>query len=96
MNNKIIIKTLDGNILFNGNILDIPIKEDYIIKKSIEIFDDDDPCIIHKSFVIKKIVEELLEIINNDGNEIKLIDYKNKISFLNIDNYDECILYISE
>jgi hypothetical protein len=45
--------TKKGTTIYEGNILDIPIKEDAIIKKSIEVFGDDDPCIIHQSFVIK-------------------------------------------
>ena len=45
--------TKKGKIIYEGNILDIPIKEEAIIKKSIEVFGDEDPCIIHQSFVIK-------------------------------------------
>lgn len=54
MNEKIIIKDYDETVIYSGPILDMPIKEEYIIKKSIDIFDDEDPCIIHKSYAIKK------------------------------------------
>ncbi len=93
MKNKIVVKRFD-EVIFNGDILDIPIKEDYIIKKSIEIFDDDDPCIIHKSFVIKQVVDDLLDQIDRKHNcEIKLSDFKDKLTYLDID-LDNVTLYI--
>lgn len=93
MKNKIVVKQFD-EIIFNGNILDIPIKENYIIKKSIEIFDDDDPCIIHKSFVVKQVVDDLLKQINRKFNcEIKLIDFKDKLYYLDLD-LDNTTLFI--
>lgn len=87
------VKQFD-EIIFNGNILDIPIKENYIIKKSIEIFDDDDPCIIHKSFVVKQVVDDLLKQINRKFNcEIKLTDFKDKLYYLDLD-LDNTTLFI--
>lgn len=86
MKQEIIIKNSKNEIIFQGNILDIPIKEDYIIQKSIEIFDDDDPCIIHKSFVIKKVVDDLLDKLPKEEN-IKLKAVSD-IDFLDCDIAD--------
>ncbi len=37
----------------------LPLKEEKIIEKSIELFNDPEPCIIHKSYVIKKLLLEI-------------------------------------
>ena len=60
--------TKNGNELFFGNPIDIPLKEKYIIEKSIELFDDEDPCIIHKSYVVKGFVDELLTLFKESDN----------------------------
>ncbi len=83
----------NDEIIFSGNILDIPIKEDYIIKKSIDIFADCDPCIIHKSYVIKKIVEDIIK--KTDVDKIKTVNltkYKDQLFYLNFD-LEGCQLY---
>ncbi|MDF2700229.1 MAG: hypothetical protein K0Q49_1785 [Haloplasmataceae bacterium] len=96
MNNKIVLKTKDGKVIFKGNILDIPIKKDYIIQKSIEIFNDDDPCIIHKSFVIKKVVDELLNHTNlKNKNQINVSDFKEYFHFLDIKEPD-CVISLGD
>ncbi len=87
----VIIKK-DNEIIFQGKILDIPIKNEYIIKKSIEVFDDDDPCIIHKSYVVKQLVDELLTITNlKVKKELNLSPYKEQLAFLDF-SVDNCII----
>mgnify|MGYP000394751636 FL=1 len=53
-------------ILYEGRISDIPIKEKYIISKSVELFDDDDPCIIHKSYVVKEYADQILDLLKEN------------------------------
>lgn len=53
--NKIIMLfDSSGNIILKDELKSVPLKEEYIIKKSIELFNDSEPCIIHRNFVIKK------------------------------------------
>lgn len=63
------IKALDinNNIIFEKYLTDIPLSEEKVIKKSIEMFDDSDPCIIHKTYCMKKIYLEIDDFINNAG-----------------------------
>lgn len=73
--------------IFNGKFIDLPIKETFIINKSVELFDDEDPCIIHQSYVIKEFADQLLTIfkLNEEtiisgkehGEELAFIDYTN-------------------
>ncbi len=76
----------DGETLFKGNILNIPVHKDDIIASSIELFDDDDPCIIHTSYVVKQFAETLSDLLENSENKsIQVNDYIDQLSFLNID-----------
>ena len=65
--NKNILVMLCGKEIYKGKIENIPIKEEYILNESMNLFMDDDPCIIYRSLIIKKIL-------------IKFIDELNKIS----------------
>lgn len=73
--------------IFDGKILNIPIKEDAIISKSIELFDDEEPCIIHQSYVVKEYVTELLSLFGN-SKEITGIDFAEKLDFIDLKDVD--------
>lgn len=77
----------DGEILYKGKIANIKINEDAIIRKSIELFDDDEPCIIHQSYVIKEYANELVSLFKRVGTkELLFDDYEKELSFLQITN----------
>jgi hypothetical protein len=75
MKERVIVKREDY-ILYDGNILDLPLKDKYITELSIKIFDDDDPCIIHQSYVIKELVSNLLNLFKSQDKDIlKAVDF---------------------
>ena len=51
----------DGETLYDGLLKDVPLKEEIILKKSVEFFDDPEPCHIHRSAVRVRLISELLE-----------------------------------
>lgn len=55
----ILITNENGETIFQGVLTSLPLKEDTIIKKSIELFNDSEPCIIHKSYTMKKLFFEV-------------------------------------
>jgi len=73
--------------IYDGKILNIPIKEEAIIQKSIELFDDEDPCIIHQSYVVKEYVTELLALFG-DSKEINGITFKDQLHFIDLKDID--------
>jgi len=86
MKEKIVVKR-ESTILYQGNILDVPMKEKNLIKKSIDIFGDEDPCVVHLSFVVKEFVTDLLDVFeDNDTTIIKVEDYLDELSFLNFED----------
>ena len=87
--------TKNNKTLYEGRISDIPIKEDYIIKKSLELFDDDDPCIIHQSYVIKEYVDDVLNIFKHiDSQTIEVKDHLDDLSFLDFMELEKLIIYL--
>ena len=92
MKEKIIIKRLD-EVLFQGRILNIPMKEEKIVEKSIEIFGDEDPCVIHQSFVVKELVTDLLDLFeDSDTFLLNAKDYIDQLNFLNIEDLSSVTL----
>ncbi|QVK17392.1 hypothetical protein KHQ81_11100 [Mycoplasmatota bacterium] len=93
---KVIIKK-NEEIIFQGNILDIPIKNEFIIQKSIEVFDDDDPCVIHKSYVVKQFVDDLLDKTNlKEKKEVNLTNYKDQLDYLDFEVKDTIIYLVGK
>ena len=86
MKEKVIIKRIE-EVLFKGKILNIPVKEKSIIKRSIEIFGDEDPCVIHMSFVVKEFVTDLLDLFEeNETTSLKAVDYLEKLDFIDLED----------
>lgn len=74
MKDKIICLTdNNGRIIYEGAFSSLPLNEEYIIKKSIELFNDEEPCIIHRTYIIRKILFEV-----NDYFDIRLSFGTNK------------------
>lgn len=86
MKEQIVIKR-GSEVLYTGTAINIPIKEENIIERSIEIFGDEDPCVIHQSYVVKELVTDLLDVF--DSNHTILLkgsDYLDQLSFINFKN----------
>ena len=83
----------DGEVLFQNKLIDIPIKDEFIIKKSVELFDDEDPCIIHQSYVVKEYADSILELfLQADSSVISGKDYINQLEFLDYTNIETLTL----
>lgn len=90
------IKIIEGTTtIYQGRISDIPIKEEAIIKRSIELFNDEDPCVIHQSYVIKDYVDIVLGLFKEkQTKELVLADFDTTLSFLALDNIHDCIIIL--
>ncbi len=89
------IKNTNDKILFKGKPISLPITTKAIEEKSIELFSDPEPCIIHQSYAAQKIVDHFISMfpvlpINN----LPLSNYGKKLDFINIKNLEKCFLSI--
>ena len=50
-------------VLLEKKLSSIPLREENLIKKSIEFFDDPAPCMIHRSAVMLRLYMEILEYL---------------------------------
>ena len=69
----------DNCILFEGNLYKLPVADSIVIRKSIEYFNDSEPCFLHKSAVIKRLYYEIEDFFDEKDNmgirEIKSDDF---------------------
>lgn len=89
---KQLIKITNQNqTVYEGKIINLPFKNDYVIQKSIELFDDDDPCIIHKSYIYKEFGSEIVALFDGQK-EIQGKDYKKQLDKLNFKDLENATL----
>ena len=83
---KIALVHTDGTVLFEGRPLEMPFKKEAVIAKSVELFDDDDPCIIHRSQVARHFADVVEGRFKSEGKDVLLLeDHPDIQSFLDID-----------
>lgn len=74
---KICVLDCNKKAIFEKRVIDIPLKEEIVITKSIEWFNDPEPCMIHRSAVMKRLYFELLEYLEsqkNNGNRLLALE----------------------
>lgn len=79
-----------GEQIYNGYLKDIPLKEAVILEKSVEFFNDPEPCHIHRGAVRVRLTAEIqLELENqkDPGCPGPLLT-----KYANFDHIDKCIL----
>jgi hypothetical protein len=82
---KVIITSLDNHILFQGNPIHLPVKEEDIKRVSLEMFRDPNPCIIHQSYAVQKLIEEMLKHFGKVSvSKIPLSGHLDAVSFLKV------------
>lgn len=73
--------------------IELPIKEEVIIKKSIVFFDDPEPCYIHKGAVTMRLIAEIQDSLENEIKHGVMMLCGDKIpsvvnDYVNIDFFD--------
>lgn len=82
-------------VLFSGKPIALPIKEKSIIEKSIELFGDSEPCIIHQSYASQKLADEFISFFPVlPLRHFQLLNYKQKLDFIDIPDIETCFLSI--
>lgn len=80
------IRKVEGRIIFQGAITDLPLRESYIIEKSMELFHESEPCIIYRTHIAKRFHLELYEMLMmGEQQEIGEEKMKEFLSIVNLD-----------
>lgn len=58
--------TFQGKEVYRGRLGELPIREEVILRKSIQFFNDPEPCHIHRSAVRSRLTEEILRECRKD------------------------------
>ncbi len=92
MKQKIIIEQ-QGKTLFKGKVMNMPIKKSHIIEKSVELFDDDDPCIIHTSYVIQHFATELIDLFTEKSvSTLQAEQHKKTLDFIDVPSLEGVVI----
>lgn len=83
MRDTLIIRRVDGSVFLQSKLKDLPYKEEAVAAKSLELFADDDPCVIHRSFVIMQFAEEWRKVFGPE-NKLPLPRVQSLIDRLNL------------
>lgn len=57
----VIVRAENGDVLYEGAFNELPVKENYIIEKSVELYQEKEPCIIYRTHIVKKLYLDILE-----------------------------------
>lgn len=57
----VIVRAENGDVLYKGAFNELPVKEDYVIEKSVELYQEEEPCIIYRTHIVKKLYLDILE-----------------------------------
>ncbi len=94
---KHIIIEKDGERIYKGKMQNMPVKSEAINEKSLELFNDEDPCIIHQSYCMKEFVSVLEKLFESAKSEsIQAIDYKETLDFLDIEPLDDVTIRLGK
>ncbi len=64
----------DGRPLYDGRIYGLPIREGVVIQKSIDFFNDPDPCYKHRGAVHVRLWTEFEQFLAQSGEESVVVD----------------------
>jgi hypothetical protein len=79
----------DELVFLQKKVTSLPLNEEIIIAKSIEYYDDPDPCMIHKSAIMKLMYIQINDVLNE-----KLIRGQQKILWAELpDNIKEYLKF---
>ncbi len=67
--------TCGGSVLYDGPWNDLPFAEEVIINKSIEFFDDKEPCEIHRGAVQLRLIAELEQVFSDSSFKERFLSY---------------------
>lgn len=67
---QVSVFSCNNELLFNGELHSLPIKESVIISKSIEFFNDSNPCYIHRGAVTVRLLSEIEDFLKMNGDKV--------------------------
>lgn len=93
MKHRVVIYNREHLPIYEGKLLDLPIKMDKIKERSMKVFRDPDPCIIHQSYVIQQMVTPLLSELKKNQ-EVSFKSMTCEIDWLDLPDLDVCSIIL--
>jgi hypothetical protein len=71
---EIHILDAENNLIKSSTLNTLKLPEKLILDKCVEFYDDHNPCFIHRSAVITRILHDLEELVKSKTNKMKISD----------------------
>lgn len=71
---NITLTAQNGDIIYEGPLNEIPVREDYIIEKSKELYNEEEPCIIYRTHIMKSLYLAIWEQMKENQNREIVVD----------------------
>lgn len=88
---RIIIKDSNNKRLYKGSLIGLKYRKEAISNKCLELFNDENPCIIHESYAIESLSEVVEQILLSEGSKHLTInkELKEKLKDIDLDEYTD-------
>lgn len=88
---NITLTAQNGDIIYEGSLNELPVREDYIIEKSKELYNEEEPCIIYRTHIMKSLYLAIWEQMKEKQKRKIAVDcnaYQELLSPLAVDTTD--------
>ena len=88
---NIAVTARNGDIIYEGPLNELPVKEEYIIEKSRELYNEEEPCIIYRTHITKKLYLDIWDQMKEKHKKRRTADcnsYQELLSPLAVDTVD--------
>ncbi len=88
---SVLVTAKNGDIIYEGSLNELPVREDYIIEKSKELYNEEDPCIIYRTHIMKSLYLAIWEQMKESRKKKLAVDcnfYQELLAPLAVDTVD--------
>lgn len=71
---NITVTARNGAIIYEGPLNELPVKEEYIIEKSRELYNEEEPCIIYRTHITKKLYLDIWDQLKDNQKKKRAAD----------------------
>ena len=94
MARKVKITNKLGDIIYQGKVSDMPMVEVKVKEMSFKIFKDPEPCVIHQSYAVSKLIEPLEKRIKGEKLKLKLSELDLDLSYIDYESFEDLYLEV--
>lgn len=90
------IKVTDqtGRVIYQGKVCDMPLVMSKIKEMSFLIFKDPEPCVIHQSYAVSKLIEPLEKRMKGQKEKMRMSELNLDLSYIDYESFDDLFIEV--